>query len=129
MGTQPTSSFGCLKGKWVVLMDLPWLPPSIRDNNMDLFGLAAGKVTKERPSETGIYPLSDFVGKWWYATVAPSPFLWTCGAFSTEQIATFISEGRGVRAIQGPFDTEGQAEYALGVAWEAPDQTGELFPT
>ncbi len=89
------SSSEALKGKWVVLMDLPWLPPGIRENSMDLFGLAAEKVCKERPTQTGIYPLSDFAGKWWYATVAPSPSLWACGSFSTEQIATFISEGRG----------------------------------
>ena len=110
-----------LKSKWVVLMDLPWLPPGVRENSMGLFGLAAEKVTRERPSETGIYPLSEFAGKWWYASVAPSPLPWTFGYFSTEQIATFIAEGRAVRAIQGPFDTEGQAQYALDVAWEAPD--------
>jgi hypothetical protein len=114
-------ALGALKDKWVVLMDLPWLPPGMRENSMDLFGLAAEKVAKERPNRTGIHPLSEFAGKWWYATVVPSPFLWTFGSFSTEQIAAFISEGRRVRAIQGPFDTEGQAQYALDVAWEAPD--------
>ena len=63
----------------------------------------------------------DLKGKWWCATVVPSPFLWTFGAFSTQQIATFLSEGRVVRARQGPFNTEGEASYALDVAWEAPD--------
>ena len=50
------------------------LPPGIRENSMDLFGLAA-------------------------ATVDPSAFLSMCGTLSTQQSANFISEGRGVRAI------------------------------
>jgi len=47
MGTQTPSSLGVLKGKWVVLVDLPWLPPDVREKSMDLFGLAAEKVTAD----------------------------------------------------------------------------------
>ena len=114
-----TTSPEVLKGKWVVLADLPWLPPGVRQNSMDLSSLAAERVTKERPSQTGIYALSDFAGKWWYATASETPYC--CGAYSTEQVAGFLAQGKSVRAIQGPFDTEGQAEYALDVSWEAPD--------
>lgn len=119
MGTRTASAGGGLQGKWVVIMNLPWLPPGIRENSMDLFGLAADKVTKERPNQTGIYALSDFAGKWWYASA--SGMRYCCGAYSTERIAGFLGQGKSVRAIQGPFETEGQAEYALDVSWEAPD--------
>jgi hypothetical protein len=61
-----------LKSKYIVLVDLRWLPPGVRENNVELSGLAAEKVTKERPRQTGIYRLSDFAGKWRYSTVVPS---------------------------------------------------------
>lgn len=103
-------------------------------------GLAPDQLACELPSWGGRAPMRDalsagdgavpaewLAGRYWWTRrdlrmKFPSA---TNGSYdgtqTTEEIFATVRDGYWVRVMDGPFDTEDDAGYALDVAWESPE--------
>lgn len=82
-----------------------------------------------RFEDPGLVPASALRGRFWwtrsglnrkYPDASPTEGTYD-EVLSTEEIFAAIAAGFAVWVKDGPFETRERADYALDVAWEAPD--------